>query len=158
RQLSWQDDFTGTVVAPDDGPLRSLIEDLGVPVHMTHGYPYQSVEMFEGKVEELLAWAGLQGFNVALVNTVVSLPGPEVAIRLGIPFVWAIHESWKPHVLWSVVHPPPGAHPQVRRRVTDALGKAAAVVFEADATRLQYQPYGDPERFIVVPYGIDVDS
>jgi glycosyltransferase involved in cell wall biosynthesis len=40
--------------------------------------------------------------------------------------------------------------------VTEALGKAAAVVFEAEATRVLYRSYGDPERFIVVPYGIDV--
>lgn len=158
RQLRRQDDFTSTVVAPEDGPLRSAIEDLGIPVHVTHGYPYQNLEMFERQVHELMAWARPQGFNAALVNTVGTLPGPEVAIGLDIPFVWAIHESWTPHVIWSVIHPPPGAHPQVRRRVIDALSKAAAVVFEADATRLQYQPYGDPERFIIVPYGIDVGS
>ena len=158
RQLSSRDDFTAMVVAPDDGPLRTLIEDLGISVHLTCGYPYQNVEMFEGKIDELVAWARPQGFNVALVNTIVALPGPEVAMRIGIPFVWAIHESWKPDILWSVVHPSPGAHPDIRRRVTDALGKAAAVVFEADATRLQYQPYGASERFILVPYGIDLDS
>jgi glycosyltransferase involved in cell wall biosynthesis len=158
RQLRRRDDFTGTVVAPDEGPLRSAIENLGMPVHVTHGYPYQVVESFERQVSDLVAWARPQAFNVVLVNTVVALPGPEVASRLGLPFVWAIHESWKPDVLWSVVHPPPGAHPYVRRRVTDALSKAGAVVFEADATRLQYQPYGDPERFILVPYGIDIDA
>ena len=158
RRLSCQDGFTATVVAPDDGPLRSAIEDLGIPVHLTCGYPHQNIEMFEAKVDELVAWARPQGFNAIMVNTVVALPGPEVAIRLGIPFVWAIHESWQPSVLWSVVHPSPGAHPQVRRRVTDALSKAAALVFEADATRRLYQSYGDPERSIVVPYGIDVDA
>jgi glycosyltransferase involved in cell wall biosynthesis len=158
RRLSCEHDFMATVVAPDDGPLRAAIEDLGITVHLTHGYPHESIEMFEGKIEELVAWARPQGFDVVLVNTVVSLPGPAVAICLGIPFVWAIHESWKPTLLWSVVHPPPGAHPQVRRRITDALGNAAAVVFEADATRRQYQPYGDSERFIVISYGIDVDS
>jgi len=112
--------------------------------------------MFEGQVNELVAWARPQGFNSVLVNTVVSFPGPEVAVRLGIPFVWAIHESYKPHVLWTVAHASPGAHPQIRRNVTDALGKAAAVVFEAEATRILYQSYGDPDRFIIVPYGIDV--
>ena len=157
RQLSSHDGFACTVVAPDDGPLRSAIEDLGVPVHVTFGYPYHDIEMFEGKVQELMAWAHLQGFNVALVNTVLAWPGPEVAIRLGIPFVWAIHESYEPHLLWSVAHPPPGAHPYVRQRVTDALREAAAVVFEADATRFQYRPYGEPERFITVPYGINID-
>ena len=156
RQLSCRDDFTSTVVAPDDGPLRSAFEKLGIPVHVIHGYPYLQIEMFEGQVNELVAWARPQGFNSVLVNTVVSFPGPEVAVRLGIPFVWAIHESYKPHVLWTVAHAPPGAHPQIRRNVTDALGKAAAVVFEAEATRILYHSYGDPDRFIIVPYGIDV--
>jgi glycosyltransferase involved in cell wall biosynthesis len=158
RQLRCHHDFTGTVVAPDDGPLRSAIENLGMAVHVTHGYPYQVVEMFERQVSELVAWARPQAFNVVLVNTVVALPGPEVAKRLGLPFLWAIHESYKPHVLWSLVHPPPGAHPQIRRNVTDALGKAAAVVFEAEATRILYYSYGDPERFVVVPYGIDIQQ
>lgn len=156
RQLCRCDDFTGTVVAPDEGPLRSAIENLGVAVHVADGYPYQEVELFERQVSDLVAWARPQAFNVVLVNTVVALPGPEVASRLGLPFVWAIHESYKPHVLWSLVHPPPGAHPQIRRNVTDALGKAAAVVFEAEATRILYQSYGDPGRYIVVPYGIDL--
>jgi glycosyltransferase involved in cell wall biosynthesis len=156
RQLSRQDDFAGSVIAPDDGPLRPAIEKLGIPVHVTHGYPYQEVESFERQVSELDAWARPQAFNVVLVNTVVALPGPEVASRLGVPFVWAIHESYKPHILWSLVHPPPGAHPRIRRNVTDALGKAAAVVFEAEATRILYQSYGNSERFIIVPYGVDV--
>jgi len=156
RRLSCQDGFTASVVAPDDGPLRSALESLGIPVNVTPGYPYQEIEAFESQVSELVAWARPQQFNVVLVNTVVALPGPEVASRLGLPFVWAIHESYKPHILWSLVHPPPGAHPQIRRNVTDALGKAAAVVFEAEATRMLYHSYGDPERFIVVPYGIDV--
>jgi glycosyltransferase involved in cell wall biosynthesis len=156
RQLRRRDDFTGTVVAPDEGPLRPAIENLGMPVHVTQGYPYQVVELYERQVSDLVAWARPQAFNVVLVNTVVALPGPEVASRLDLPFVWAIHESYKPHVLWSLVHPAPGAHPQIRRNVTEALGKAAAVVFEAEATRVLYRSYGDPERFIVVPYGIDV--
>jgi glycosyltransferase involved in cell wall biosynthesis len=112
--------------------------------------------MFEDQVNDLVAWATPQEFNMVLVNTAVSLPGPEVAIRLGIPFVWAIHESWNPNVLWSVVHPPPGAHPYIRRRVVGALDKAAAVVFEAESTRMLYQSYGNPKRFIIVPYGIDI--
>jgi len=156
RQLSFHDSFASTVIAPDDGPLRSAIEKLGIPVHVIHGYHYLRPEMFEDQVNDLVAWATPQEFNMVLVNTAVSLPGPEVAIRLGIPFVWAIHESWNPNVLWSVVHPPPGAHPYIRRRVVGALDKAAAVVFEAESTRMLYQSYGNPKRFIIVPYGIDI--
>ena len=63
--------------------------------------------MFERQVHELYGLGSSQGFNAALVNTVGTLPGPEVAIGLDIPFVWAIHESWTPRVIWSVIHPPP---------------------------------------------------
>ncbi len=152
RRLSCENGFACTVVAPDDGPLRSATEALGIPVHVTGTYPYKDTDLFESKVQEITAWASPQGFNVALVNTVVAFPGPEVAMRLGIPFVWAIHESWAPHIVWS------DAHPDVRQRLTHVLREAAVVVFEADATRLQYRPCGEPERFIAVPYGIDLDQ
>ena len=119
--------------------------------------PIKAARCLRQRCARSYRWAQPNGFNVALVNTAIALPGPEVAIRLGIPFVWAIHESWKPHMLWSVAYPPPGAHPHIRQLITEALNEAAAVVFVADATRLQYQPYGEKERFVVVPLGIDMD-
>jgi glycosyltransferase involved in cell wall biosynthesis len=46
----------------------------------------------------------------------------------------------------------------VRERIRDALGEAAAVVFTAEATRRQYASYGQPKRFVKVPYGIPLDK
>jgi glycosyltransferase involved in cell wall biosynthesis len=94
------------------------------------------------------------GHNAALVNTVSCFGGADMAARLGIPFVWAIHESWTPKSYWEVVFPPDYLDRDVRARAEWALGQANAVVFESEATRRQYLGHVAPTRARVVPYGI----
>jgi glycosyltransferase involved in cell wall biosynthesis len=160
RRLSDNDGFTCTVIAPEDGPLRSLFQKLKIRVHLAGKYPRGNIRKYKRMIEDLLDWAQPHGFNVALVNTVIALPGPEVATRLGIPFVWAIHESYEARMLWSGTprrRRRRNARIYIHHRAIEGLRTAAAVVFEADATRIQYQSYGEPERFITVPYGINIE-
>jgi glycosyltransferase involved in cell wall biosynthesis len=91
-----------------------------------------------------------------LVNTVIAVPGGDLAQRLGIPAVWAIHESYEPPVLWWMQ----GAslHPEVRRRADAALWNAASAFFEAEATRRQYADHVPPGRSLTLPFGIDLEE
>lgn len=157
RLLAPEPWFSCTVVSPADGPLRKDLEAAGIPVHVTSGYPIHDVELYEGKLIELGAWARRHEFNVVLGNTVLAFPGIDLAERMGLPGVWAIHESYELPVFWSVFCPPEKPiHPLVADRVPAALASAAAVVFEADATRRMYERYGDPMRFVKLAYGIDL--
>jgi D-inositol-3-phosphate glycosyltransferase len=145
-----------TVVAPADGPLRRDLERLGIAVHINAPVPVDDVEAYEGRVAELELWARALGCNAVLVNTMQCFAGADVAARLDLPFVWAIHESWTPTAYWHTVYPRNQLDPDVQNRAEWLLGQAAALVFEADATRRQYLDYTSSDRTHVVRYGVGV--
>ena len=147
--------LTVTVVAPSDGPLRGRMESLGIQVHVTAGYPVSTVDLYEGKIAELLAWAAPQNFDIALVNTMMAFTGIDVADRLGIPSIFSIHESYELDDFW-VTYFPDGVDPYVRERGPWTLSRASALVFEAEATRRQYVGHGETRRFLTLPYGIEI--
>ena len=84
-----------TVVSTLDGPLRGKLAELGIPTHVTSMVAIEGGSAHPGRVEELAAWASEGGFELVFVNTAMAtaFPGVEVASRLGIPAIWAIHES-----------------------------------------------------------------
>lgn len=139
------------VFSPLGGPSRAMLEDLGIPVHVSGPLPLDDLDAYEGRVEELYAWAAPQGFEAAFVNTVSPLTaaGAEVAGRLGIPAIWAIHESFEPGTLWT------GCEERVRDRVGEAMRGAALAVFQAEATARIYEPHL-PGRCLTIPYGMDL--
>ncbi len=139
------------VLSPIGGPLRPYLEELGIPVHVSGPMPIDDPEALDGRVEEIAAWAGAQGVELAFVNTAspLTLCGAEAARALAIPAIWAIHESFEPPVLWG------NLVPEVRRRMEQVLGEAALAIFEADATRQIYEPLL-PGRCLTVPYGLDL--
>ena len=137
-----------------DGPLRQRMEARGIEVHVTGEPSVDDIENHEGRIGELAAYLAPSDHNVVLANTATTFSGVEVAQRLGLPVVWAIHESLPPEVLLEVAFGG-RAHPDVRVAFFDALRSADAVVFEAEATRRMYEPWCRARRSIVVPYGID---
>jgi glycosyltransferase involved in cell wall biosynthesis len=143
-----------TVVSPLDGVVREQLEELGVRVHISSPLPIGDPAHYASRVEELAAWAAHGRYDVALVNTVLAFWGAEVAELLGIPTVWAIHESYEPSTLWWMFGT--SLHPDVRARAEAALAGAAVGLFEADATRGQYEPYIGADRCVTLPYGLDL--
>jgi D-inositol-3-phosphate glycosyltransferase len=144
------------IVAMHDGPLRDRFEAAGMPVHIADNFPVQSVERYEANQAELMAWVRHQDFGVALVNTLGCFPGADAATRLGIPVVWAIHESFALPQYWFTAFPPGTPHPYVRERAEQSLRAAGAIVFEAEATRQLFLPYADDARLVTLPYGIEL--
>jgi len=147
--------FDCTVVAMRGGPLAERLEALGIDVHVTTVPPVDDARAYEGRLAELGAWLEGREPTAALVNTFRAFAGADVAERLGIPVVWAIHESWPESVIWSFDHPGVAVDPKVRGIAARALRGARAVVFESAATRDLYADRA-AERSIVIPYGVDV--
>jgi D-inositol-3-phosphate glycosyltransferase len=141
-----------TVLSARDGPLRTELEELGIPIHVSGAPPTASLSSHLGRVEELAAWVGDRDFEVAFVNTATTLaiPGVEAARRLGIPTVWAIHESYEPAELWNDVDP------AVRGRAEVALAGVAQVLFVAEATQRLFEPAIGRGRGLTIPYGLDL--
>lgn len=148
---------TGTVISPQDGATREHLEALGYEVHITHGYPQATPAAYEGKLEELAAWLDGRSFDVALVNTVIAYPGGDLASRLGIPTVWAIHESYDLRGYWFT-NQRRDLHPYAEDCGEAALRRARAVIFEAEATRALYEPDLPGVQCLTLPYGVDVDA
>jgi glycosyltransferase involved in cell wall biosynthesis len=160
RRLLVELDISCLVVAARDGPLRPELEDLGASVHLFGEYPVASPGPYEATLLELSALTRDHGCNVAVINTMGAFIGADLARRVPIPAVWAIHESYPLGEYWHAAYGPGGIHPYVRAQAVEALDSTAAVVFEATATRREYEPYADARRLITVPYGItlaDVD-
>ncbi|HET9198035.1 MAG TPA: glycosyltransferase family 4 protein [Solirubrobacterales bacterium] len=153
RQLTRAEAASFTMVTAIDGPLRSEVEALGIPVHISPLAPYDDLGPHLGRVEELAAWSGAQGFDAALLNTATAwtVPGAEAAVEIGVPFVWAIHESFPLSVLLA------DFATEVRERAEAALARASALVFEAEATKRLYEPVAGAERCVMHPYGLDLE-
>jgi glycosyltransferase involved in cell wall biosynthesis len=159
RLLAGRPQFEATVVAPFDGPLREPTEALGIPVVVNGPHPVESLERYEQRQTDLERWVRDEGFNAILGNTFGAFPGIDLAERLGVPSVWAIHESFDLRTFWHVAYGSALGVPRaVRERGEAALASAGAVIFEADATRQLYVQHGDPGRFVTLPYGIDVEE
>ena len=94
-----------------DGPLRDELDELGIPSHVTSMSIADDVSAHAGRVEELVAWAEGRGFEAMFVNTatVTTFPGVEVAKRVGILALWAIHEKLSPGA--DLGGPRPGSPP-----------------------------------------------
>lgn len=155
--LSRVGSFCSTVVAPDDGPLRERLNELSISVHLTGRYPLNNMAQYENRIEELTAWAREGGFDAALINTMGAFPGALVAERLGLPYAWAIHESYTPNDYWAAAFPPSHVHPEIRRLALRSLRGASAVVFEAKDTMSQYLGSAEPAVTHHVPYGIELE-
>jgi D-inositol-3-phosphate glycosyltransferase len=153
REIVKQGRIEPTVVSALDGELRGELEALDIPVHISSLVPLEDLSSHIGRVEELVAWAEGRGFEAVFVNTATpfSFPGAEAAEELGIPAIWAIHESFPPAVLWS------NLGPEVRERAEGALSAAAVAIFEADATRRIFEPLLGEGRGLVLPYGLDLE-
>jgi glycosyltransferase involved in cell wall biosynthesis len=140
------------MVTAIDGPLRDDVEALGIPVHVSSLAPYEDLGSYAGRVEELAAWAEACDADAALLNTATAwtVPGAQAAAAIGVPYVWAIHESFPLSVLLG------DFSPELRGRAERALAGASSLVFEAEATKSLYEPVAGAERCTMLPYGLDL--
>lgn len=140
------------VVSAMDGPVRRNLEELGIPVHVTSPIPFDDLGSHLGRIEELAGWAEGRDFDAVFVNTATTLssPGAEVAERLGLPVVWAIHESFSPSFLFADLIP------EVREELDRALQSSSYLVFEAEATKRLFEPAAGSAECLMLPYGLDL--
>jgi glycosyltransferase involved in cell wall biosynthesis len=154
RHLLTDLDMTCLVVSTSDGILRPLLEAQGATVHVCERPSATSPEKYEQLLIDLAPLIRSHACNAAFVNTMSCAFGADLAARLGLPVVWAIHESYSLEEFALAAYGENVLHPHIERRARSALASASAVIFEADATRRLYEPHGDPRRFVTVRYGV----
>ncbi len=91
-------DFPATVVSPASGPLAATLRRLGITVHVSGAARDRPAGCLRGAAGRVGRRADPQGFTHVLVNTLLGFAGADLASRLGLPSIWAIHESGRRHL------------------------------------------------------------
>ncbi|MGH3628871.1 MAG: glycosyltransferase, partial [Sciscionella sp.] len=144
------------LISPEDGPLRKELEAEGIGVHITAGYAVDPGK-YEGGLVELAFLIREWRADIVIINTLAVFPPADAALRLGLPIIWAIHESFSLDVFSFVCWGPGGLAPAVRERWLLTL-RNAELVYEADSTlelHLRDIPSAHAHK---VPYGVDLDA
>jgi glycosyltransferase involved in cell wall biosynthesis len=144
-----------SVVSLDDGPLRAALESMGIPVHVTSSTQALDPVSYEDRVCELAAWAAPQGFDILHINTIGGYIGADLATRLHLPAIWAVHESFDPAEWWAINRGAPRGH--VWDRMRAGFASAGALLFATETTRRQFLDYASPERLVTMPYGLSLE-
>ncbi|MGZ4249699.1 MAG: glycosyltransferase family 4 protein [Solirubrobacteraceae bacterium] len=143
------------VVAPVNGPLREELEQAGILVHVTTGYPVDP-DHLNGRIAELVQILRTWDPEFAIVNTLGLFPAVEAANRAGIPVAWAIHESFELRVFCALSFGPGTVTPAVYARFIEAL-RCAELIYESEATLALHAGEVPGVRARVIRYGIDLD-
>ena len=150
--------FSCTVVAPEDGFHRDGLEESGHEVRIVPGLDRLDAESYEAHQAELAALAAERSYDLVLANVLDSFPGVDLADRVGLPSVWALHESFDLDVWWMQIEGSEGAGSYAAGRSAAALRSATTLVFATEATAALYRPHADPDRFVISPYGLEMDE
>lgn len=156
--LAVQYGFEITLVSPVDGVLRQRAQELGLTVELIAHWGERSAPAYEVRQAELVAWAREHAFDAVLVNTLSAFGGADLAGRLSLPCLWAIHESFPLELFWWAGYGRRGVAHAVKACAVRALRNSTALIFEAQATRALFEPDADSDRRLHIPYGVDIDG
>ncbi len=143
------------VVAPTDGVLRQGLETDGIEVRILEDPPYGDIGRYEDYVRDRAMLIRSSACNVALLNTLGPWAAGDACLRAGLPFVWAIHESFELSNWIALNFGASAASGYIRRQMETALHAAHKLVFEANATSEMFAHIADATHRTVVAYGVD---
>lgn len=144
------------LISPEDGPLRQKLEAEGIAVHITAGYAVTAAK-YEGGLAELAFLIREWRSDIVIINTLGVFPPADVALRLGLPVIWAIHESFSLNLFSFVCWGPGGLAPAVHERWLLSLSNSERV-YEADSTLELHRRDVPSTRARKIPYGVDLDA
>jgi D-inositol-3-phosphate glycosyltransferase len=150
--------LTCLVISVADGPLRVVLERMGIEVHVTAPWDVTSPMQYEGRVHELAMLIRHNDGGVVLANTLGMFAAIDAAERAGIPSMWAIHESFDFATFCFILWGADGLHPQIRDKFKRTLQLPKALVFEATKTELLFAPLRQDHPSFVIDYGVDLDE
>jgi len=153
RYLGQQPGTSVRVLSPQEGPLRRLFEDAGMPVEVVDLSAALAAEASGDFLTALAATLKINWSQVDLViaNSMVSFWAIHAARQAGKPALLYVHES-APIARFFGPLLPPGFFPLVEAAFREATG----VVFTADASRAVFAGLGTGGNFNVRPSWLDV--
>lgn len=133
RYLSQRLGWAVRLAAPQDGPLRALCAEAGIPVEIIDDKSVTAEangSEFHNRVAAMAATLDWSGIDVVIANTMVVHWAVHLAQALGKPVLFYIHESARIDALFSAALVPV---------VEAALAGANRTVFVTEWTRAQHR-------------------
>jgi glycosyltransferase involved in cell wall biosynthesis len=143
------------VVSPADGVLRHEFESQGIEVKIIDDPQPRDIQSYEDRVRDQAMFIRSSGCNIVLLNTLGPWSAGDACERAGIPFVWAIHESFELSDWIAINFGPNGLPAYIRQQMEAALGSAHRLIFEAQATSEMFARFAETTRRTVLAYGVD---
>ena len=138
------------VLSPADGPLRKDYEKAGIRVIVLQGVMH-GVKDSDTQVVGLAGIGTLLdalGAEVVLANTLQTYWAIKGANMVGVPSIWAQHES-EPYETYFDYLPR-----DMRQAAYEAFADAYRVLYVADATRKAWRPVETRRNFQVIRHGV----
>lgn len=142
------------LVSPGTGALTESSRKRSMAVHVTLGYGVNP-EHYEGRIHEFQTLIASWRPHVVLANTVSVFPPVDAALRLGVPVIWAIHESFMIEESITLNWGNRGLAPAIEERMRQSLSRAHTI-FEAQSTLLLYAEQLPELHGRHIHYGIDL--
>jgi len=140
------------VYSPEDGPLRDLYEQAGIPVQVNL-HPLAGVftaAEYECAIDRFAETIRLTGAEIVYANTLQTFYAVAAAHKRGIPSIWNPRES-EP---WQTYFDHFG--PEIVRRALGCFAYPYRIIFVADATRNVYSALNSHHNFMVIHNGLNL--
>jgi len=142
------------VVSPEDGPLRSLYEECGIPVRiLPHGVDkVASMADYERELAVFAQQVLDADVEVVYGNTLKTFFAIDAARRLNIPSLWNIRESepWETYFRYLP--------DTVACRALECFAFPYRVLFVSNASRAVFERLNSRHNFQVIHDGLDLDK
>ena len=141
-----------SVISPREGELRHGFEELGVEVIVIpelDAYLQTPERYAQGEQIALNIFQRLAP-QLVYANVVDSYWSIDMSHRLGIPNIWAIHESIEPKKYFE------HCAPEIQLRFLHALGYADRFLFVSESTKKLFQGWDAEAKSVVIPNSVQV--
>lgn len=148
-----RDEFVLSVVAFEDGPLRSEYESHGIFVKILPNIIHEisTIKRLDSEVGYLARLMRDTKTDLVFANTLLNFPAILAAEEAGVPSVWNPRES-EPWDSYFRFLPDP-----VAQKAIAAIGLPRRVIFVAHATRKIWEKFNQNQTFLVIHNGINLN-
>jgi glycosyltransferase involved in cell wall biosynthesis len=153
RYLAEQPGLSVSIASPQDGPLRTRFEQLGLKVEIWNHAGFlgaKSTADFGEALENLAAAHPCAEADVIVCNTMLTFWGVHLASRLGKPSALYVHESNAVKRFFAPLLPS-----RLHETVEEAFRLATRVIFTAEATRVIHEPLNANDNFRALNSWVD---
>jgi glycosyltransferase involved in cell wall biosynthesis len=153
RYLAAQPGASVRIVSPQEGPMRRIFADAGMPVDVVDlsvAFQAASEKEFHARLQSA-AQPDWSGIDLVIANTMVSFWAVHLARAAGKPALLYVHESTPVRRYFE-----PLLSPALFPLVEEGFRLARRVVFTADASRLVFDYLNERGNFALLPSWVDV--